>query len=125
MSTTQTGGLRITGIDSHTYQIKNTPRAIAFYRDVLGLTPSFERPDGAEFELGDGSTFGLWNGGDRMPWQAGNGVMFAVEDFEGAVGTAKQRGAKVMMQTETPVCFMALVEDSEGNHILLHKRKNR
>lgn len=123
MSMTETGGLRITGIDSHTYQIKDTQRAIAFYRDVLGLTPSFERPDGAEFELGDGSTFGLWNGGDRMPWQAGNGVMFAVENIESAVGTAKQRGANVMMQTETPVCFMALVEDTEGNHFLLHKRK--
>lgn len=124
MSTTDTAGLRVTGIDAHVYQVKDTARAIAFYRDVLGLTPSFERADGAEFELGDGSTFGLWNGGDRMPWQAGTGVLFAVEAFDAAVAAAKERGAKVMMQTETPVCFMALVEDSEGNHFLLHKRKS-
>ena len=123
MSTTQTGDLRITGIDAHTYQVKDTQRAIAFYRDVLGLTPSIERPDGAEFDLGDGSTFGLWNGGDRMPWVAGNGIMFAVENFDGAVAATRERGVKVMMQTETPVCFMALAEDSEGNHFLLHKRK--
>ncbi|HYW53948.1 MAG TPA: VOC family protein [Dongiaceae bacterium] len=118
------GGLGITGIDVHVYQVKDTQRAVAFYRDVLGLAPSAERPDGAEFELGDGSTFGLWNGGDRMPWIAGNGVMFAVGDFDAAVAAAKARGVKVMMQTETPVCFMALAEDSEGNHFLLHKRKN-
>jgi predicted enzyme related to lactoylglutathione lyase len=124
MSTTRTGELRITGIDVHTYQVKDTQRAIAFYREVLGLTPSFERPDGAEFELGDGSTFGLWNGGDRMPWVAGNGIMFAVENFDAAVAAARERGVKVMMQTETPVCFMALAEDSEGNHFLLHKRKS-
>jgi predicted enzyme related to lactoylglutathione lyase len=123
-TTTEPGGLRITGIDAHMYQIKDTPRAIAFYRDVLGLTPSWERPDGAEFDLGDGSTFGLWNGADRFPWQRGNGVAFAVEDFDAAVSTAKERGANVMMQVETPVCFMALVEDSEGNHFLLHKRKS-
>jgi predicted enzyme related to lactoylglutathione lyase len=123
MSTTETGELRITGIDAHTYQIKDTQRAIAFYKDVLGLTPSFERPDGAEFELSDGATFGLWNGGDRMPWQAGTGVMFAVTDFDSAVRIAKQRGAKVHMATETPVCHIAACEDSEGNQFILHKRK--
>ncbi len=124
MSTTaETGELRITGIDTHTYQIKDTKRAIAFYKDVLGLTPTFERDEGAEFELGDGSTFGLWNGGDRMPWIAGNGVMFAVTDFDAAVRIAKERGAKIHMATETPVCFIALGEDTEGNQFILHKRK--
>ena len=117
------GHLGITGIDVHTYQVKDTKRAIAFYRDVLGLTPSFEREDGAEFDLGDGSTFGLWNGGERFPWMAGNGVMFSVADFDAAVSAAKARGVAVHMQTETPVCFMALAQDSEGNHFLLHKRK--
>jgi len=124
MSTTaETGELRITGIDVHTYQVKDTRRAIAYYRDVLGLRPSFEYGDGAEFELGDGSTFGLWNPGERFPWKAGNGVVFAVSDFDDAVRAARDRGVTVYMATETPVCHLALCEDSEGNNFLLHKRK--
>jgi predicted enzyme related to lactoylglutathione lyase len=124
MSTTaETGELRITGIDVNTYQVKDTKRAIAFYRDVLGLTPSFERDDGAEFELGDGSTFGLWNPSGYFPWKAGNGVVFAVSDFDGAVRAARERGVTVHLATETPVCHLAMCEDSEGNSFLLHKRK--
>lgn len=67
----------------------------------------------------------LWNGGDRMPWVMGTGVMFAVTDFDAAVRIAKERGAKIHMSTETPVCHIALGEDTEGNQFILHKRKQR
>ena len=122
-TTTETGELRITGIDLHGYQVKDVKRATAFYRDVLGLTPTLENDNGAEFELADGSTFGIWDGGGFMPWIAGNGIMFAVTDFAAALRIAKERGAKVLMENEGPVCFMALLEDTEGNQLLLHKRK--
>jgi predicted enzyme related to lactoylglutathione lyase len=49
--------------------------------------------------------------------------MFAVTDFDAALRIAKERGAKVLMENESPVCFMALLEDTEGNQLLLHKRK--
>jgi predicted enzyme related to lactoylglutathione lyase len=116
----------ITGIDRSDYMAKDPARAIAFYRDVLGLELQSLAPDesGGEFELADGSTFGLWVGSDDvMPFQPSNGVLFAVDDLEAAVSALEARGISVITRLETPVCFMALINDSEGNVVTLHKRK--
>jgi predicted enzyme related to lactoylglutathione lyase len=51
-------------------------------------------------------------------------VLFAVDDLEAAVATLEARGIKVVTRLETPVCSMALIHDSEGNIVTLHKRKN-
>jgi predicted enzyme related to lactoylglutathione lyase len=118
--------ITITGMDLSGYMVKDAPRAIAFYRDVLGLEPTTVYPDdkGAEFELADGTTFGLWGGGGTiMPFQPSNGILFAIEDFDSAVSALKARGIPVLMEHETPVCFMAAINDTEGNLVVLHKRK--
>jgi predicted enzyme related to lactoylglutathione lyase len=116
----------ITGMDLSGYMVKDAARAIGFYRDVLGLEPVLVYPDGrgAEYELPDGTTFGLWGGGGRvMPFQPSNGILFAVDDLEAAVAALKARGIPVIMERETPVCFMAMINDTEGNMVTLHKRK--
>ena len=116
----------ITGMDLSGYMVKDAKRAIAFYREVLGLEPSrlFPEGRGAEYELPDGSTFGLWGAvGDVMPFQPSNGILFAVDDIAVAVAAVEARGASVVMQRETPVCFMAMIADSEGNTVTLHQRK--
>ncbi len=116
----------ITGMDLSGYMVREVSRAIAFYRDVFGLEPVVVYPDnrGAEYELPDGTTFGLWGGGGAvMPFQPSNGILFAVNDFDAAVAAVKARGLPVIMQHETPNCFMAMVNDSEGNIVTLHKRK--
>lgn len=116
----------ITGLDLSGYMVKNAERAIAFYRDVLGLNPTRVYPEnrGAEYELPDGTTFGLWGGaGDIMPFQPSNGILFAVDDIDAAVASVEERGISVLMRRETPVCFMAMFADTEGNNITLHKRK--
>jgi predicted enzyme related to lactoylglutathione lyase len=118
---------RITGMDLSGYMVKDAPRAIAFYRDVLGLEPVMVYPGdrGAEYELPDGTTFGLWGGGGAvMPFQPSNGILFAVDDLDAAVAAVKARGIPVLMEHETPVCFMAMVHDTEGNSVFLHKRKS-
>jgi len=58
---------KVTGMDLSGYMVKDAARAIAFYRDVLGLEPVTVYPDnrGAEYELPDGTTFGLWGRGQR------------------------------------------------------------
>ncbi len=53
------GDIAISGIDVHTYFVKEPARAIAFWRDTMGLKTTIEMEQGAEFELGDGATFGL------------------------------------------------------------------
>jgi predicted enzyme related to lactoylglutathione lyase len=118
----------VKGIDLSGYMCQDGARAIAFYRDVLGLEPSVVYPDnrGAEYELPDGTTFGLWGGGGKvMPFQPSNGILFAVEDLDSAVETVKARGVEVVMQRESPVCRMAMFNDSEGNSVFLHQRKTR
>ncbi len=115
--------VRINGIDVHTYLVKDPARAIAFYRDVLGLPISVEMPQGAEFELGDGSTFGVWQMQDGS-WHPSAGVMFAVDDLNKAADHYRERGVKILDgPIDTGSCFMAVCEDSEGNSFLLHQRK--
>jgi len=115
----------VTGLDLSGYMVKDGPRAIAFYRDVLGMEPTRVYPDGmgAEYEFADGTTFGLWHGGEMMPWRPSNGVLFAVDDLGAATAAVKARGSKILLEHESPVCFMAMIEDSEGNSVVLHKRK--
>ena len=118
--------IQIKGMDLSGYMVKDAPRAIAWYRDVLGIEPArvYSEDRGAEYDLPDGTTFGLWGGGGRvMPFQPSNGILFAVDDFDGAVAALKARGVPIVMQNETPVCFMAMINDSEGNLVVLHKRK--
>jgi catechol 2,3-dioxygenase-like lactoylglutathione lyase family enzyme len=89
---------RITGIDLSGYMVKDAARAIAFYRDVLGLEPALIYPEnrGAEYELPDGTTFGLWGGGGKfMPFQPSNGVLFSVDDFDAAVAAIRDRGMEI------------------------------
>lgn len=115
----------ITGMDLSGYMVKDGARSIAWYRDVLGLEPVLLYPDnrGAEYELSDGSTFGLFGGGGTvMPFQPGNGILFAVDDLAAAVAALKARGLPVM-ERETPNCKMAVLNDPDGNSIFLHKRK--
>jgi predicted enzyme related to lactoylglutathione lyase len=125
MLTTQP--FNVIGLDMSGYMVKDAPRAIVFYRDVLGLEPARVYPDnrGAEYELPDGTTFGLWGGGGRvMPFQPSNGLLFAVDDLDAAVAAMKERGIAVVMENETPVCRMAMINDTEGNLVTLHKRKS-
>jgi predicted enzyme related to lactoylglutathione lyase len=119
---------KITGIDLSGYMVKDARRAIGWYRDVLGLEPVMLYPEdrGAEYELPDGTTFGLFGGGGKvMPFQPGNGILFAVDDLNAAVASLKERGIPIVMERETPNCNMAVIEDTEGNSIFLHKRKAR
>ncbi len=40
-----------------------------------------------------------------------------------AVAALKARGIPLLMENETPVCFMAMIHDTEGNMVTLHKQK--
>lgn len=114
----------ITGIDINAYLVKDPKGAIAFYRDVLGMTPTDVDEDGrgAEFTLADGSTFGVWKPDDGAK---GAAIMFAVPDAKEAVERYRARGLAVSDVTESPVCFMAFAQDPEGNAIIIHQRKER
>ena len=114
----------ITGVDLFGFSVRDKAKAIAFYRDVLGLETTDEDEQSAEFTLADGTTFGIWRPGtDEYP--LGGGVMFAVSDIENAVEHFRGRGAVLSDVMETRVCFMSFGNDPDGNHFIIHQRKNR
>jgi predicted enzyme related to lactoylglutathione lyase len=120
VSATTTGP--ITGVDLIASFTTDPQRAIAFYRDVLGMTPT-EVDDtgrGAEFTLGDGSTFGVWQPDEPA---SGAAIMFAVQDIKTAIPELRERGAKLSEPEETPVCYMAFCQDPDGNTVIIHQRK--
>jgi predicted enzyme related to lactoylglutathione lyase len=112
-----------TGIDAHYYLAKDLQRAIAFYRDVIGLKVAREFSEGIEFDLGDGSTFGI----SHMPdeWFPGGGVIFAFDDLEAIEAKLRETGVRFYTDgvINTPVCNIAWCEDPEGNTFAIHMRK--
>ena len=126
MTTTQTpiDGATITGIDLSAYLVGDPQRSIAFYRDVLGLTPTDidEKGRGAEFVLPDGSAFGVWRPEEGARTSGGT-MMFAVGDIRAAIERFRSKGAAISEPEESPVCFMAFGEDPDGNPIIIHQRK--
>ena len=123
-ATPQTGKATVTGIDIAAFMTGDPQRAIAFYRDVLGLTPTEidEKGRGAEFTLADGSTFGVWQP-DGEGAHAGCVMMFAVENAAEAVKEFRARGAELSDIEETPVCYMSFGKDPDGNGFMVHQRK--
>lgn len=119
-------GVKATGIDFHGYLVKDAPRAIKFYKEMLGLKPTYEVEQGAEFELEDGSTFGLWRL-DAGPWHPSAGVFFAVPNLKEAHALLKSRGVTFFDEEpmESPSCHMIAAQDSEGNSFMLHQRKQQ
>lgn len=115
----------ITGLDITYHLVTDVPRAKAFYRDILGLTPTYEYPgaQGVEFELADGQTFGIWTPGEGEV-KPGAGTMFAVPDAHAAVAAIRARGGTISDVDETPVCYMAFGSDPDGIGFVIHQRKN-
>jgi len=103
-------------------------RARAFYEGVLGLTPGQEMAGGkwVEYQVGTG-TFALTNiAAERWtPSDQGTAVAFEVDDLDQLVDNVKASGAKFFLEkSESPVCWMAIVHDPDGNKVVLHKRKS-
>ncbi|MBV8749878.1 MAG: VOC family protein [Candidatus Eremiobacteraeota bacterium] len=120
-----TVAFRINGIDASGYMCKDAARAIAWYRDALGLEPArvYGEGRGAEYDLPDGTTFSLWGGGGKaMPFQPSNGLLFAVDDLDVAKRNLADRNIPIAAEFATPVCRMAGITDSEGNLVFLHER---
>ena len=112
----------ITGVDIFGPATRDAARLVSFYRDVLGMKPTYANERGAEFELADGTTFGVWQP-DVPKTTAGYGALFAVEDIHDAVATFRANGATLGDPFETPVCFMSFGTDPDGNEFGIHQRK--
>ncbi|MFY9664394.1 MAG: VOC family protein [Candidatus Cybelea sp.] len=74
-------------MDLCAYLVSDPQAAIAFHRDVLGMTPTAvdDGGRGAEFTLGDGSTFGVWK-----PEKGGSGFRTASRSRRGRDQASRQ-----------------------------------
>jgi len=115
----------ITGLDLSAYLTSDPARSIAFYRDVLGLTPTAldDQGRGAEFTLADGQTFGVWKPDETDGKMNGGVVMFAVGDINAAIARIRSKGGQVSEPSESPVCHMAFGSDPDGNGYIVHQLK--
>jgi len=106
--------------------ITDIPRARKFYEGVLGLQVSDEMMGGKWIEYAVGEdTLAIANVSDTWtPSDQGTGAAFEVEDFNEAIDRLRDRHVRFAAEPfETPCCHMAVVQDPDGNKLIIHKLK--
>jgi predicted enzyme related to lactoylglutathione lyase len=106
--------------------VTDVSTARQFYEGIIGLQPSGEFLEGqwVEYAIGAG-TLAIANvGGDWHPSDQGSSAALEVEDFDGTITELKRANVKFAAEAfETPVCHMAVVQDPDGNKLIIHKLK--
>jgi len=106
--------------------VTDVKRAREFYEGVLGLKVSEEMMGGRwiEYAVGD-DTLVVANVGEQWaPSDQGTGAALEVEDFDDAIKRLKDRHVRFAAEPfETPCCHMAVVQDPDGNKLIIHKLK--
>jgi predicted enzyme related to lactoylglutathione lyase len=106
------------------YSVRDVPRAIEFYRDVIGLAPSeMFGEHWAEFDVGN-TTFGIGNG-ESMGIIPGSSfsATFEVDDLVSMRERLVAKSIPVTDVMDAPMCTSFFVTDPEGNRFGLHQRK--
>lgn len=111
------------------YPAVDMVRARAFYEDVLGLARG-AAPDSVpwiEYDLPGGGCFAITTvTGDKPAAGAGGTIAFEVDDLDATIADLEAKGVTFKSDLiHSPVCRMRVIEDSEGNSILLHELKNK
>ena len=106
--------------------VTDMKRAREFYEDVLGLKIADEMMSGKWIEYAIGNeTLAIANVGEQWtPSDQGTGAALEVEDFDDAIKRLKDRHVRFAAEPfETPCCHMAVVQDPDGNKLIIHKLK--
>ena len=106
------------------YSVRDVPRSIAFYRDVVGLKPGEMFGDHwAEFDVG-GTAFGVGNG-ESIGIMPGSqfSAAFEVDNLAEMIEKLKSHGVEMTDVMDSQVCSSCFVTDPDGNRFALHQRK--
>lgn len=118
--------MKILGADFVAYLVSDLDRAVAFYRDVLGLTLTIHRTkwEWAEFDCGN-ITLTLY-GGAQLPKQVlGGRIALVVEDIQAAHEELRRKQAAILKPPfELSGCWHLEILDPDANLIILHQRKD-
>lgn len=114
--------MRVEQVDFISIPTRNVARAIAWYRDVLGLPES----DVSEGELETPNvTLSFWEPErDQMPFVANQaGFAVRVADVAEARSELEAKGVEFIAETwDSGVCHFAAFRDLDGNTVILHRR---
>jgi catechol 2,3-dioxygenase-like lactoylglutathione lyase family enzyme len=113
--------MNIEQVDFVSVPTRDSARAVAWYRDVLGLPES-------EFSAGEIETPNLtltfWKPEEQgVPFVPNeNGIALRVADVDSAVEEVRAAGGVVLGIEDSGVCHMGFVKDPDGNVVILHRR---
>jgi len=106
--------------------VTDVRRARNFYEQVLRLPVSVEMMGGKwiEYIVGD-HTLAIGNVGEQWkPSDQGTSAALEVENFDEAIKQLRNEGVPFAAEPfETPCCHMAVVQDPDGNKLIIHKLK--
>ncbi len=106
--------------------VTDMKRARSFYEDVLGLKVSEQMMSGkwVEYGLGNNTLAIASVGPEWKPSADGTGAALEVEDFNEAIKWLKDRDVPFSTEPyESPCCHMAIIQDPDGNKLIIHKLK--
>jgi predicted enzyme related to lactoylglutathione lyase len=106
-------------------------RAQAFYEHILGVQLSLHEVGPMKMawfpmeQNAPGAAGSLVKAEGQSPSQSGTLVYFSVEDIEGVLKKANDKGGKTLLPKESigEYGFIALIQDSEGNRVGIHSMK--
>lgn len=114
---------RFSGVAFFVYPVRDMARARLFYGSVLGLKETANWQDKwIEFDVGS-ATLAITSFMEGAAPAHGAAAGLETDDFENVVAYLKQQNVKFLVEpTDTGVCHLARVEDTEGNQIILHRK---
>ena len=118
----------ITHLAHACFTVSDLDRALAFYRDQLGLTQAFEfnrdgRRVGVYLHVGGRNFIELFEGtlGDKAEGQSYRHICLEVDDIDATVQILRERGVDVSdVKLGGDQSHQAWVTDPDGNRIELH-----
>ena len=118
----------ITGISDVYYNVQNMDRAIAFYRDVLGMKVLDQNPYWTSLSLGDGYRVGLhWTEGLPVPHiprdshgaHAGATLTLTTTNLDEDEALLKRKGVRDLGRIDAEWGKIFIFEDVDGNVLKL------
>jgi predicted enzyme related to lactoylglutathione lyase len=113
----------ITSIAFTVYPVSDMARARRFYEQALGLTLSRDfGGQWVEYDLVAGTFAITTYDTGHQPRARGASVGFEVQDLDVFAERLKAKGVPFVLDTfSTLVCRMAVIEDPDKNHLVIHK----
>lgn len=118
--------MKVSGLAFVGIPVTDMKRARDFYEGILRLEVADTMMDGnwVEYTLGNNTLAIASVGPEWAPSDQGTGAALEVDDFDAAIAYLKEQRVPFSTEPfESPCCRMAIVNDPDGNNVVIHKLK--